>query len=274
MTVPNPLQHFHRLQQKLVAEYDLTAVEFDPCNVRTTGDLKGFITEIVEALCEGELEFLESKNPHEAAFVYEGEALSLCIDERFGHIEIDFQPMLETMAMLVGQLICKSYTAQAFIIGDEEDMRTAWAEGLPIPLPEIDYRYRHLTGKRFQREETGAVFILPTLIDPVMFERIMLSGMNAFLQRRNYELRYQTNQLVTHRDTQGYVSIYGNGDYWTRFRVVDNKTEVSGSFEGEVFLGQYLAGHPELVVRYRTRTGETRAVGSFGAFIATLGKVA
>ena len=271
MTVPNPLQHFHQLQQKLTAEYDLTTVEFDPCNVRTTGDLKGFITEIAEALCEGELEFLESTNPNEIAFAYEGEALLLSIDERSGHIETDFQPVLETMAMLAGQLICKSYTAQAFIIGDEEDMRATWAEGLPIPLPEIDYRYRHLTGKGFRREETGAVFILPTAIDAATFERIILRGINVFLQRRNYERCYRPNQLVSHRDTQGYVSLYGNGDYWTRFRVVGNETEVSGSFEGEVFLSQYVATHPGVVLRYRMRGGEEREVSTYQQFLDALG---
>ncbi len=159
------------------------------------------------------------------------------------------------------------------VAGTADDLKAAWSRGFPIHIPAVNFRHRHMTGKFFKKEEIRSMFIIDGTITRQDFENQLLQGLNHFLEKRSYDIRYSAAQIKAYQLEGNTLGAYMNGDYCMEFKIEDGQMKIINGFEPQVFIATYLNQNPGTKVLFKKNNGESeQVVGSFNDFIATLGK--
>jgi hypothetical protein len=267
--------YFESRLLELKEEYGFNLFENNPCSIRTKEDIKTFVDRLSRDLFEeNDYSFINEEVPGDRLeFNFKGQALSFAIESKFGHIEPDFFRTVKFMAFLSGKMIATTNPAAAYVVGEEDEMREAWAMGLPIHLPEINFRHRNMTGKYFKREEVGAVFVVDGVLTPEEYEAELIVGLNDFLKQRSYGVTYSSRQIKAYYDHRKHICALINGDYCGDIKVRDGKMIIKNGFENQVFLSRYLEKRPKSKILYQGRGSDTREeVLNFIDFVSRLGK--
>lgn len=269
--------YFENKLCELKNEYGFTVFDNNPCAVRNKEDLKLFVTRLsIEHFEENDFHFLNAEEPNNRLdFIYRGQKLSFRVDESFGHIELDFYKTVEFMALLSEKMIAIANPTAVYIAGAEDELKEAWSRGLPIHLPEVNFRHRNVTGKYFKKQEIGSVFIVDGAVTLEEYEVELLAAINEFLEEKSYNIRYSPAQIKAYVDRRKYFCAIMNGDYCKGIFVNKGKMTIENGFENQVFLSRYLNKHPKAKILYKEKgSSEEKRVANFFDFISTLGREA
>jgi hypothetical protein len=267
--------YFGKKLLELKDEYGFTLFDNNPCSIRNKGDIKLFVNRLSKDLFEeNDYYFINEEEPNNRLeFTYRGQKLSFEIDSKFGHIELDFYRTVEFMGFLSGKMIAMVNPTAVYVVGEEDDMKEAWAKGLPIHIPEINFRHRNMTGKYFEKQEVGAIFIVDGVITLEEYEVELIIGLNDFLKERSYNIRYSSMQIKAYIDHRKYICALVNGDYCGGILVDNGKMTIKNGFENQIFLSRYLDKHPKSKVLYKGKgSSEEEIVLNFLDFVSKLGK--
>lgn len=269
------IRYFDQKYQELLAEYGFTINIHSPCHIETTEDIIYYVNDLAKNLFEEEdYHFIEHPDSTDSVlFNYKGENIELKIDNNFKHIEPDYYQKIKLMATLSNMSLAHVNQGGPNVAGSAKDMRAAWYKGFPIHIPEVNFRHRHITGKFFKKEEVGSMFIVEGTITRQDFENQLLLGLNDFLEKRSYDIRYSSNQIKAYQEEKNTIGAYMNGDYSMSFKIEDGKMKIVNGFEPQIFLSTYLDLNLGTKVFFKRKNGALEeVVGSFNNFIATLGK--
>jgi len=275
MTQKEVIRYFTQKFRELKDEYKFTTNDHSPCYIKTKEDIVDYINDLAKNLfAEEDYQIIEDPDsPNSVAFIFRGQKMELRIDEKFKHIEPDYSQKVKRMSSLSNKLLGWVNQGGPHVAGSVDDMRAAWSRGFPIHIPEINFRRRHLTGKFFKKDEIGSMFIVEGTITRKDFEKMLLEGLNDFLEKRSYGIRFSTYQIKAYQNEENAIGAYMNGDYSMEFKMEDGKMIIINGFEPQIFLSTYLNQNPETRVLFKRRdSGEEEVDGSFNDFIATLGK--
>lgn len=256
-------------------EFGFNVFEYNPCHIENKEDLKNFVNRLIKYFFEeNDYYFLnEEESNNRLEFIYKNQKLSFEIDSKFGHINTDFHKTIEFMAFLSDKMISTVNPSAEYIIGDEEDIREAWSRGLPIHIPEINFRHRNLSGKYFKRQEVGASFLVEGTITLEQYETELIIGLNEFLKGKGYDIKYSSKQVKAYIDNKNQICALINGDYSGGVIVENGQMIVKNGFENQIFLSRYLENNSDARVLYKEKGNEEEVVVSnFLDFISSLGK--
>lgn len=267
--------YFEKKLLDLKDEYGLSFFDNSPCYIRNKEDLTLFVNRLSKDLFkENDYYLLNEEEPNNRLdFTYRGQKLSFEIDSKFGHIEPDFYKTVELMASLSGKMIAMANPTALYVAGEEGDMKEAWARGLPIHTPEVNFRHRNMNGKYFKKQEVGAVFIVDGVITMEEYEVELIIGLNDFLTERAYNIKYSSTQVKAYIDHRKYICALINGDYCGGVLVDNGKMIIKNGFENQIFLSRYLDKHPKSKVLYKEKdSSQEENVLNFLDFVSKLGK--
>lgn len=267
--------YFEKKLLDLKDEYGLTLFDNSPCSIRSKEDIKIFVNRLSKDLFkENDYHFLNEEEPNNRLeFTYRGQKLSFEIDNKFGHIEPDFYETVEFMASLSGKMIAMANPTAVYVVGEEDDMKEAWARGLPIHIPEINFKHRNITGKYFKKQEVGAVFIVDGVTTLEEYEVELIIGLNDFLKNRSYNISYSSMQVKAYIDHRKYICALINGDYCGGVLVDNGKMIIKNGFENQIFLSRYLDKHPKAKVLYKEKdSSQEENVLNFLDFVSKMGR--
>jgi hypothetical protein len=177
------------------------------------------------------------------------------------------------MAELFGKLIETVHPTGIYVVGDYEDMVTAWNQGLPIHLPEIDFYHKHLSGKFFKKEEIGSSFTINREINEDSLVTGYIDGVNSFLARKGSELRYNRKQVKLVVEPRGKLSLMISGEYAGNVSIADGESVFKNGFASQTFLNEYYSAGQKSVTWYQSKNGDkTQLTEPFSQFITRMGK--
>jgi hypothetical protein len=270
-------RYFQNNVTTLKDEFGLKSYSYNPCSFRKKEDLRSFVKRLASTVFEvDDLEFsqdIDSQN--ELIFKFCGQELSLSIDEKFGHIELDFYKTVEFMAQLSQVMIASINPTGVCIGGDYEDMIEAWSKGLPIHIPAVkSIFYKHMNGKLYRKEEIQSELIVSTLISLEDYEVSIIRYLNKFLDDIELGIQYNSNQVKCYSDDCVHCCVSISGDYAGRFKIdkENHVTTFSNSLIHQIFLLNYLSIR-NVPVYYKEKSKEKILINdSFDLFLDHLGK--
>ncbi|MCB9349906.1 MAG: hypothetical protein H6573_20705 [Lewinellaceae bacterium] len=260
---------------ELKDEFGFKLFDNNPCSIKDKGDLVKFVNRLAEELFEEDnFSFInEDESNTVLKFNYKGQELSFAIDSKFGHIETDFYKTVQFMAFLSDKMIATVNPSGEYIVGDEEDIREAWSRGLPIHIPEINFRHRNISGKYFKKQEVGAKFLVEGTVTLEKYESELIAGLNDFLKERAYNIEYSSKQIKAYFDHKKQICVLINGDYGGGIIVNSDQMIVKNSFENQIFLSRYFKRYPESRILYKEEGSEkAEVVLNFFDFILNFGR--
>ncbi|WP_020570630.1 hypothetical protein [Neolewinella persica] len=267
--------YFQNKLRDLKDEHMLSTLSNNPCSIKTKDDIKNFVKKIAEDLFEEEdYYFIENENSvNRLDFNYCGQDMFLEIDERFNHIELDFHQTIKFMASLSNKMLASVNPTGTNVAGDIEDMRDAWFKGLPIHIPEVNFRHRHMSGRFFKEDELKSFFIVEGKTSLFDYENDLILGINKFLEEKGSTIRYSPDQIKAYQENHKVIGAFLNGDYCKTIRIEEQRMIVGNGFENQIFLTRYLDRNPKTRVLFKKENDDTGIeVNSFVEFIHTLGK--
>ena len=247
---------------KLRDKFDLEIIEINPCSIQSKDDLTLLIKKIIKLFTgRSEVNFLENNeasllNQNCVQFYAKSELISLSIDSRFGHIEIDFFKTLERIASIYGKMFKKINNDQIYVSGNVEDMKEAWQEGFPIQIDEVDFLHKHYTGKRYKKSEIGSKLVLNQVIDINYYQDLLLEGLNNYLIQKDKKIQYNQNQLMVYSNFRGSLSVSLNGYYCKCIQISEPSTIFDNGILNQIFLINHISLNPDKTLLYRTKDGE------------------
>lgn len=276
MNYDEVFQYFENKLEELRFQYRLNVKGFNPCMINSKSKLKNFINKVsTELFEEPEIQFIDSTGDLEnrrVEFIYKGQRLFLEIDPKFGHIETDFFKILTFMADLSDRLLVMTNPTSLYVSGDIDDLKEAWKKGLPVHLPEINYRHRNLNGKYFTKEESRAQFIVKGKTDVDEISDMLLTGINEYLLKRNENYSYSEKQIKLAFE-KGVVTSYISGDYCGSIILGEEQFIVNNGFEMQILLDKYFVTYPKSKFYYKEKDSEAQIISdSFSSFISSHGR--
>lgn len=269
--------YFENKLRALKDEYGLNSYSYNPCSFRKKEDLKSFVTRLArDVFEEDDLEFYEAGSSQSRVdFIYLGHKLFLEIDEKFGHVELDFYETVEFMAFLSEKMIATVNPTGVSIGGEAEEMREAWSKGLPIHIPDVKFLHKHMTGKFYKKEEIGSALIVEGCVQIEDYEENVLVSLNDFLEKEKYQIRYNSTQVICYQDHKNRFAISISGDYAGGFSldIAEGRTIFNNGVLNQIFLSDYLERHPNLSFSYQMKNDKPQVIAEpFQHFIQKLGK--
>lgn len=276
MNYDEVFQYFERKLEELRFQHELNVRGFNPFNINSKSSLKDFIRRIsIELFEETEFHFIDStidQDNKRVEFIYRGQRLYLEIDPKFGHIEADFFKILNFMAELSDRSLVMTKPTSLYVSGDIDDLKNAWKEGLPVHLPEINYRHRNLNGKYFTKDESRAQFIVKCKTSVDEISDMLVTGINKYLKTNNKAFRYNNKQIKLAYE-KSVITCYVSGDYSGRIILDEEQITVDNGFEMQVLLFEYFTVHPKTIFYYKEKDGQAQIINdSFSNFISNHGR--
>lgn len=273
MTHNEVFNYFGERCKEAITKYGFNHLEIEPCHVETKEDLILFVERIANNLFdEIEFSFTDNEEIGEAVnFSFKGQQMTLRIDPKYGHIETGFSKIIDLLANLTGKFVTRTQPVNLLVSGDAEDMRTAWSEGFPIKLPEIDFFNGNTNGKWFKKEEIRSSFILNEVIDIDCYREFLLKGLNIFLAEKGEKLRYCDKQIRFYY--MGSLLCMINGKYAQCFTSNNDTTIFKSNFVNQIFLLNYWSVDSGTSLKYVSNAGdETQIIIPFKEFISDFGR--
>lgn len=274
MTHEKVFNYFGERCREAIVKYGFGHFELNPCYVEDKEDLVPFVESIANSLFDRiEFSFTDNEEIDEAVdFSFKGRQVTLRIDPKYGHIELDFYKVIDLLADLTGKFVTLAQPVNLLISGDAEDMRTAWSEGCPIKLPEIDFFNGNANGKWFKKEEIGTSFILDEVIEIDCYREFILKGLNIFLAEKGEKLRYCDKQIRFYY-MGSLLCIYINGKYAQCFTSNNGATTFRSNFVNQIFLLNYWSVDSGAPLKYVSSNGDEMPITvPFEEFIADFGR--
>lgn len=241
MTHDKVFYYFENKFRESIAKYGFSYLEIEPCHVNSKDDLILFTERIANTLFkEAEFSFIDNEGVDDVVnFLFNGQQISLKIDPKYEHIEVDFFKKIKLLADLSGKFVTRAQPVPILVSGDIEDMKAAWSEGFPIQLDEIDFFRSNVNGKWFKKEEISSSFILNETIDIDYYGKIILKGLNVYLAEKKKDIRYCDKQIrfyIQRPQRPQFVCMYINGKYAQGFTTINGKTIFKNNFINQIFL--------------------------------------
>jgi len=274
MTHNEVFNYFEEKFYKAATKYGFSYFELNPCYVETEEDLVLFVEALANSLFDGiEFTYKDNEEIDEAIdFTFKNQQITLRIDPKYGHIELGFSKVINLLADLTGKFVTRIQPVNLLVSGDEKDMRTAWGEGCPIKLPEIDFFNGNANGKWFKKEEIGNSFILDEIIDIDCYREFILKGLNIFLAEKGKKLRYCDKQIRFYY-MGSLLCMYINGKYAQCFTTNNGTTTFKSNFVNQIFLLNYWSMDSGALLRYvSNNSDETQITVPFKDFISSFGR--
>lgn len=273
MTHEKVFNYFGERCREAIVKYGFGHFELNPCYVEDKEDLVPFVEGIANNLFDGiEFSFTDNIAIDKAVdFSFQGQQMTLRIDPKYGHIELGFSKVINLLADLTGKFVTHTQPVNLLISGDEKDMRTAWGEGFPIKLPEIDFFNGNANGKWFKKKEIRSSFILYEVIDIDCYREFILKGLNIFLAEKGEKLRYCDKQIRFYY-MGSLLCMYINGKYAECFTSNNGATTFRSNFVNQIFLLNYWSVDSDVSLRYVLNSEETQVAVPFKDFISTFGR--
>lgn len=269
--------YFHKRLNELKGEFDLRTYGFNPCSFRKKEDLKTFVKRLAYEVFENDdLEFFDKGDfENRVDFKYLGQDLYLEIDQRYGHIEVDFHETVVFMATLSDVMIATVNPTGVTVGGDYNSMREAWSEGLPIHIPEVKFLHKHVTGKFYKKEEIGSNFVIEEVKVINNYEENIIRSLNNHLRLSGSTIQYNSKQIMCYQGIRRDFSIGISGDYSPGYMIdnSNNKIFIRNSVLNQVLLMDYIKRNGEINIWYQKKDSSPEIIDhSFHDFISGLGK--
>lgn len=254
MTLDEYSQYLIKTYRQLRDKYNLRSMEIAPCSIRSKESLRNFTQSIMEGLFnQTNVEFIESNDPNSVKLIVEGKIISLNLDTRYGHIEIDFFKVLEQIALQLKQLIKFVTFDPVYIAGPESNIKKAWSEGFPVQIDEVDFLHKHYTGKRYSDSEIGSQIIINEKISIDYFENKLLVWLNDFLRNKGKQIQFNTKQFIVYEHQKSSKSLALNGTYCGRFHQLGSQTIFDNKVLNQIFLINHYKDKSNYPFIYRTK---------------------
>lgn len=272
-------KYFENKFGELTHKYGFNHLEVNPCHIESKEDLYLFTQRMVSTLFDGaEFSFIDdnegnSKGGEVINFLFNGEKISLTIDPKFGHIEVDFFKTIKLLATLSRKFVTHVHPSGVLVSGNLEDMKAAWHEGFPIRLDEIDFLHKNVNGKRFKKDEIRSSFILDEVIDINYYQKIILKGLNVYLSENKKNIRYCDKQIRVYNNYNQSICSSLNGKYSRGFKINDGTTIFENGFVNHIFLLNHWSINSGVTLKYVSGNGNETGISiPFKEFISNFGK--
>ena len=274
-------EYYHRIANNyktLQKEFNFKSMEISPCTIQSKSGLELFVRKIMQSLFDiSEIKFVETDLPNsriknQVNFYANHKLITLKIDERYGHIEIDFFKVLDQIAEQYGKIIRQVHNEQLYVVGTKEEMIKAWQKGFPIHIYYLEFLYKHFNGKRFKKNELGSSLVINQRIAPNYYKEIVLNELNKLLEKRKEEIRFSLNQILLYENGLGKIYLSLNGGYDRGFEIIGDNTIFDNCILSQIFLKKHLDLNNESNVKFVNKEGiEEQVDGKFEELLEKFG---
>ncbi len=98
------VRYFGQKYQELLPEYGFTINTHSPCHIETKEDIINYVNDLAQILFEEEAYYIieNPDSPDQVLFNYKGQDFELKIDQKFKHIQVDYDEKVKQMASASG----------------------------------------------------------------------------------------------------------------------------------------------------------------------------